>query len=62
MIRSSQGDDTLSTIMKEGQATVDLLLSSVEDQKKDTDERKQHNKLIARIDVAKAIGDMDKLK
>ena len=48
--------------MKEGQATVDLLQSSVEDQKEDTDERKQHNKLIARIDVAKAIGDMDKLK
>ena len=34
----------LSTIMKQGQAMVDLLQSSVKDQKKDTDERKQHNK------------------
>ena len=28
----------LSTIMKQGQAMVDLLQSSIEDQKKDTDE------------------------
>ena len=41
---------------------VDLLQSSIEDQKKDTDEQKQHNKLIAWIKVAKAIGDMDELK
>ena len=48
--------------MKQGQAMVDLLQSSIEDQKKDTDERKQHNKLIARIEVAKAaVGDVDKL-
>ena len=52
----------LTTIMKQGQAMVDLLQSSVEDQKKDTDECKQHNKLIARIEVAKAVGDMDELK
>ena len=38
MTRSSKGDDTLSTIMKQGQAMVDLLQSSIEDQKKDTDE------------------------
>ena len=38
MTQSTQGDDTLSTIMKQGQPMVDLLQSSVEDQKKDTDE------------------------
>ena len=37
MTRSSKGDNTLSTIMKQGQAMVDLLQSSIEDQKKDTD-------------------------
>ena len=41
---------------------VDLLQSSVDDQKKDTDEQKQHNKLIAWIEIAKAIRDMDELK
>ena len=30
--------------------------------KKDTDEQRQHHKLIARIKIAKAIGDMDELK
>ena len=38
MTRSSKGDDTLSTIMKQGQPMVDLLQSSIDDQKKDTDE------------------------
>ena len=38
MTRSSRGDNTLSTIMKQGQAMVDLLQSSIDDQKKDTDE------------------------
>ena len=38
MTRSSKGDDTLSTIMKQGQAMVDLLQSYIDDQKKDTDE------------------------
>ena len=38
MTQSSKGDNTLSTIMKQGQAMVDLLQSSVDDQKKDTDE------------------------
>ena len=38
MTQSSRGDNTLSTIMKQGQAMVDLLQSSIEDQKKDTDE------------------------
>ena len=39
-----------------------LLQSSVDDQKKDTEERRQHNKLITKIKIAKAIGDMDELK
>ena len=38
LTRSMEGDTTLSTIMKQGQAMVDLLQSSVEDQKKDTAE------------------------
>ena len=38
LTRSTQGDDTISTIMKQGQAMVDLLQSSIEDQKKDPDE------------------------
>ena len=38
MTQSSKGDDTLSTIMKQGQAMVDSLQSSIDDQKKDTDE------------------------
>ena len=38
MTQSTQRDDTLSTIMKQGQAMVDLLQSSIEDQMKDTDE------------------------
>ena len=38
MTQSSKGDNILSTIMKQGQATVDLLQSSFDDQKKDTDE------------------------
>ena len=37
LTRSMEGDTTLSTIMKQGQAMVDLLQSSIEDQKKDTD-------------------------
>ena len=37
LTRSMEGDTTLSTIMRQGQAMVDLLQSSVEDQKKDTD-------------------------
>ena len=41
---------------------VDLLQSSIDDQKKDTDERRQHNILIARIEIAKAIRDIDELK
>ena len=41
---------------------VDLLQSSIDDQKKDTDEQRQHNKLIAQIEIAKAIRDMDELK
>ena len=61
MTQSNKRDDTLSTIMKQGQAMVDLLQSSI-DQKKDTDEQRQHNKLIAQIKIAKAIGDMDELK
>ena len=62
LTQSMEGDTTLSTIMKQGQAMVDLLQSSIEDQKKDTDERKQHNKLITRIEAAKAVRDMDELK
>ena len=38
LTRSMEGDTTLSTIMRQGQAMVDILQSSVEDQKKDTDE------------------------
>ena len=38
LTQSTEGDTTLSTIMKQGQAMVDLLQSSIEDQKKDTDE------------------------
>ena len=34
----SKGDDNLSTIMKQGKAMVALLQSSVDEQKKDTDE------------------------
>ena len=62
MTQSSKSDETLSTIMKQGQAMVDLLQSSVDDQKKDTDEQRQHNKLIAWIEIAKAIRDMDELR
>ena len=36
--QSSKGNDTLSTIMKQGQAMVDLLQSSIDDQKKDIGE------------------------
>ena len=38
MTQLSKGDDALSTIMKQVQAMVDLLQSSIDDQKKDTDE------------------------
>ena len=38
MTQLSKGDKTLSTIMKQGQAMVDLLQSSIDDQKKDADE------------------------
>ena len=41
---------------------VALLPSSMDEQKKDTDERRQHHKLIARIEIAKAIRDLDELK
>ena len=41
---------------------VALLQSSMDGQKKETDERRQHHKLTARIEIAKAIGDMDELK
>ena len=40
--------------MKQGNAMVALLQSSVDDQKKDTEERRQHNKLIAKIKIAKS--------
>ena len=38
LTQSMEGDTMLSTIMKQGQAMVDLLQSSIEDQEKDTDE------------------------
>ena len=62
LTRPSKGDDNLSTIMKQGKAMVALLQSSMDEQKKETDERRQHHKLIARIKIAKAIGDMAELK
>ena len=38
LTQPSKGDKKLSTIMKQGQAMVDLLQSSVDEQKKDIDE------------------------
>ena len=38
LTRLSKGDNNLSTLMKQGKAMVALLQSSVDEQKKDTDE------------------------
>ena len=39
-----------------------LLQSSMDEQKKETDEQRRHHKLTDRIKIAKAIRDMEELK
>ena len=62
LTRLSKGDDNLSTLMEQGKAMVTLLQSSMDEQKKETDEQRQHHKLTERIEIAKAIRDMEELK
>ena len=62
LTRLCKGDDNLSTLMEQGKAMVALLQSSVDEQKKETDEQRQHHKLTEGIKITKATGDMDELK
>ena len=60
--KPSTGDEHLSMLVEQGKAIVALLQSYVDEQKKEADERQQHDKLTLKIEIAKALGDMDELK
>ena len=60
--KPSTADQHLSMLMEQGKAMVVFLQSYVDEQKKETDKQQQHHKLTLKIEIAKALGDMDELK